>query len=145
VVDGSSARTDRFAEAAELFEIARAPAEQGTVLYELGRQLAADRPAAARQRLTQARRLFVLVGNTNRVARADDQLRRLPVPEPAARLSTMEAKAVRLAAAGYTNRQIAGKLFLAVRTVEAQLSRAYGKLGISGRDDLPWSIRSVRP
>ncbi|WP_344314837.1 helix-turn-helix transcriptional regulator [Fodinicola feengrottensis] len=148
VVDGGSARTDLFSDAAELFEIARAPAEQGAVLYELGCRLAADRPAAARQRLERARGLFVAVGNGVRAARADDQLRRLPTRSPTGRLSVMEVKAVRLAAAGYTNRQIANKLFLAVRTVEAHLSRAYAKLGIAGREDLAWSaapIRSVRP
>ena len=40
------------------------------------------------------------------------------------------------AAAGRSNKQIAGDLHLSVRTVESHLQRAYEKLGISGRHEL---------
>jgi len=42
----------------------------------------------------------------------------------------------RLAADGLAGRVIAGRLGLSLRTVNNHLSRAYAKLGISGRADL---------
>jgi DNA-binding CsgD family transcriptional regulator len=44
---------------------------------------------------------------------------------------------VRLAAAGRTNREISLELYLSLKTVEGHLSRAYAKLGIEGRSQLP--------
>jgi DNA-binding CsgD family transcriptional regulator len=41
-----------------------------------------------------------------------------------------------LAAAGHTNREIAQALFLSVHTVEDNLRRIYGKLGIRSRTEL---------
>ncbi|MFD1046072.1 helix-turn-helix transcriptional regulator [Kibdelosporangium lantanae] len=51
-------------------------------------------------------------------------------------LTRQEARIVSLAAAGYSNRQIATQLFVTVRTVEFHLSGAYRKLGITGRRQL---------
>jgi DNA-binding CsgD family transcriptional regulator len=45
------------------------------------------------------------------------------------------------AAAGGSNKQIAGHLHLSVRTVESHLQRAYEKLGISGRRELADALR----
>ena len=52
-------------------------------------------------------------------------------------LTPSELRIVRLAAEGRTNRQIAQELYLTLKTVEGQLSRAYAKLGIKGRAELP--------
>ena len=41
-----------------------------------------------------------------------------------------------LAAAGLTNREVAHQLFLAVKTVEANIARVYRKLGIRSRAEL---------
>lgn len=38
-----------------------------------------------------------------------------------------------LVSAGHTNREIAATVFLAEKTVEACLSRAFGKLGVTKR------------
>ena len=38
-----------------------------------------------------------------------------------------------MAAGGLTNRAIAARLYLSVRTVETQLQRIYEKLGVDGR------------
>jgi DNA-binding CsgD family transcriptional regulator len=43
----------------------------------------------------------------------------------------------RLAASGLTSREIGQRLDLSVRTVDNLLQRAYTKLGVSGRRDLP--------
>lgn len=53
------------------------------------------------------------------------------------RLSPQEREVVRLAATGATNRQIATQLFLSPRTVGHHLYRAFPKLGITTRNDLP--------
>ena len=47
-----------------------------------------------------------------------------------------------LAARGYTNREISGKLFITVSTVEQHLSRVYRKLNIRHRQELPTSFAS---
>jgi DNA-binding CsgD family transcriptional regulator/tetratricopeptide (TPR) repeat protein len=57
---------------------------------------------------------------------------------PAARaiLSGRELEIARAAAVGHSNKEIARQFCLSVRTVENKLQDAYGKLGVSGRDQL---------
>jgi len=59
-------------------------------------------------------------------------LRRALVPLP---LTTREREIVTLAARGLSNRAIADRLTVSVRTVEGHLYRATAKLGVSGRTD----------
>ena len=47
-----------------------------------------------------------------------------------------------LAAGGLTNREVAARSFLAVKTVEANLARVYRKLGIRSRAELGASLAS---
>jgi DNA-binding NarL/FixJ family response regulator len=47
-----------------------------------------------------------------------------------------------MAAAGQSNRDIAQALFVTVKTVEHHLSRAYTKLGIGSREELPADLRT---
>ncbi|WP_406312570.1 AAA family ATPase [Streptosporangium sp. NBC_01639] len=58
----------------------------------------------------------------------------------AAVLSDAERRVAILAASDYTNREIAGKLYLTVSTVEQHLTRTYRKLNITRRADLPSSL-----
>jgi DNA-binding CsgD family transcriptional regulator len=58
-------------------------------------------------------------------------------------LTRAEQDAATLAAAGRSNREIAQKFSLSVRTVENQLQRVYGKLGISSRGELAAALRIV--
>jgi ATP/maltotriose-dependent transcriptional regulator MalT len=53
-----------------------------------------------------------------------------------AALSARELEIARLAAAGVSNKEIASRLFLSVRTVENKLHTAYEKLGVDGRAEL---------
>lgn len=74
-------------------------------------------------------------------ARAGDNARRDTggVPAPASDapgLSEAEQRVVALAARGYTNREIAEKLYITASTVEQHLTRAYRKLQVSRRADL---------
>jgi DNA-binding CsgD family transcriptional regulator len=52
-------------------------------------------------------------------------------------LTPSELRVVRLAAEGATNREIAHELYVTLKTVEGHLSRAYVKLGIKHREELP--------
>ena len=61
-----------------------------------------------------------------------------PEPERApaealAELSAREREVLELVAAGLSNEEIAGRLYLSVRTVERHLSNVYAKLRISGK------------
>jgi DNA-binding CsgD family transcriptional regulator len=68
-----------------------------------------------------------------------------PVGEPDVQdtplLSDAERKVALLAAQGYTNRQIAGRLYISASTVEQHLTRVYRKLNVRRRTDLPLSVR----
>jgi DNA-binding CsgD family transcriptional regulator len=55
-------------------------------------------------------------------------------------LSDAERRVAILAADGYTNCQIASRLYITVSTVEQHLTRVYRKLGVSGRAALPIEI-----
>ena len=58
------------------------------------------------------------------------------VSKPAAALSERESEVLRLIASGYSNKEIAGRLTLSVKTVEAHKANAMRKLGLSGRIDI---------
>jgi len=51
-------------------------------------------------------------------------------------LSERERQVARIAAIGATSREIAADLYLSPRTVDNHLARVYGKLGLSGREEL---------
>ncbi|CCK26498.1 transcriptional regulator [Streptomyces davaonensis JCM 4913] len=65
-----------------------------------------------------------------------------PVPAPVAALdaldslASMERQVAALVMEGATNREIAARLFISVKTVEATLTRVYRKLGIRSRVDI---------
>jgi DNA-binding CsgD family transcriptional regulator len=61
--------------------------------------------------------------------------------DPGNALSEAEFRVAVLAAQGDTNREIAGKLYITVSTVEQHLTRIYRKLSIRQRRDLPVSLR----
>ncbi|GAA2677315.1 helix-turn-helix transcriptional regulator [Actinoplanes palleronii] len=63
------------------------------------------------------------------------------VPVPAAgTLSDAERRVAALAAVGYTNREIADKLYITTSTVEQHLTRTYRKLNVTRRSDLPANL-----
>ena len=61
----------------------------------------------------------------------------------AVRLSAREGEVARLVADGLTNRAIAEQAFVTVKTVEANLKRAYGKLGIRSRAQLARALDAI--
>ncbi len=57
-------------------------------------------------------------------------------PDALAVLAATERQVAELVMEGATNREIAGRLFISVKTVEATLTRVYRKLGIRSRVDI---------
>ena len=51
-------------------------------------------------------------------------------------LTPRELEVLRLIALGHTNAEIAGELFLSVRTIETHRANLQAKLGVSGRAEL---------
>ena len=58
------------------------------------------------------------------------------VNKPAATLSERESEVLRLIASGYSNKEIAARLSLSVKTVEAHKANAMRKLDLRGRIDI---------
>jgi DNA-binding CsgD family transcriptional regulator/tetratricopeptide (TPR) repeat protein len=56
-------------------------------------------------------------------------------------LTRREREVAALAARGLSNRQMADLLVVSVRTIENQLHRVYGKLGVAGREELASALR----
>jgi DNA-binding CsgD family transcriptional regulator len=82
-------------------------------------------------------RTFEAVGAPRWAARAEEELARLSLPSTdGTGLTPSERRVAEKAAAGLSNRDIAAALFLAPKTVEMNLSRAYRKLGIRSRAQL---------
>lgn len=96
----------------------------------------------ARGQFRLAARAFEVLGAGDWQARAERELRAagaaraVPTSVEAADLSEQERRVASLAAAGLTNKQIAGQLFLSPRTVSGHLYRLFPKLGVTTRAGL---------
>src|SRR5262249_48218060 len=112
------------------FELARTLLAHGQVLRRLKRK------RDARISLERALVIFDELGATPWIARARDELGRTAARTAPADLSPTELRIALLAAAGLTNEAIASEAFVSRKTVEANLSRAYRKLGIRSRAQL---------
>lgn len=133
-----------LADAVRLLDVARARNEQIWALYDLGLMLRKrQNNGAARAKLELAGNLARRGGNTRWSRLTRSALNRLPAFGRTAALTKQEARIARLAAAGHSNKEIAAKLCLTVRTVEFHLSGAYRKLGISGRRELGAVLAAV--
>ena len=94
--------------------------------------------AAARETLQEAAAAFHELGSPGWAEQAREEQERLGGrrPQAAGGLTPAEQRVVELAAAGQSNKEIAGRLVVSVRTVEVHLKHAYAKLGIRSRTQL---------
>jgi DNA-binding CsgD family transcriptional regulator len=130
----------------------QAQLEHARALCELGAGLRrANRRAEARVPLRAALDISDRGGAARIARRADAELRaagarprRAALTGPDA-LTAAEHRVATLAAAGYTNREIAQQLFVSRRTVETHLAHAFQKLRISSREQLGEQLESARP
>jgi DNA-binding CsgD family transcriptional regulator len=113
------------------FELARTLLAMGTVRRR------GKRKREARESLGQALAIFQELGAALWADRTRAELGRIGgrAPSPA-HLTPTEERVAELAAEGQTNREIAGSLFLSVKTVEANLTHIYRKVGVTSRRQL---------
>jgi DNA-binding CsgD family transcriptional regulator len=113
------------------------PFERGRTLLALGQVLRRrNERRAARSAFEEALATFERLGVEPWVERARGELARVPVRRAPAGLTPTEERIARLAASGLTNNEIAKRAFVSAKTVEANLARAYGKLGVHSRAEL---------
>lgn len=142
-LDMAKAASDGFAAVPSLIQQARAELLLGQ------RWTGAGQARQARTHLRAAVGLALRAGSRPLADSARTMLHgvggRMRVPSTVdglAVLTASERRVVELAAAGVTNRAIADHLFVTLRTVEVHLTRAYRKLGISSRAELPDVVAS---
>jgi DNA-binding NarL/FixJ family response regulator len=115
----------------EQFELAR------THLAQCSIERRAKQKAAARAALQQAEVIFAALGARQWLERTRRGLARTELARsPDRELTPTDLRVAELAATGAQNKEIAGALFISVKTVEANLSRVYAKLGIHSRVEL---------
>lgn len=124
-----------------------------TLLHQAEWLRRARRIAEARAPLSAALETFRRLGAHPWVARAEAELRAAGAAEPReehaapdalAELSPQQQEIIRLAARGFTNRQIGDRMFLSPRTVGSHLYRSFPKLGVSTRNQLRDLLQSAR-
>jgi DNA-binding CsgD family transcriptional regulator len=118
-------------------ELAHALVELGAALRRRGERV------AAREALRRGLDLATGGGLGAIAERAREELRvsgakvRRPEATGLRALTPSELRIVRLAAGGASNPEIGQSLFVTVKTVEMHLGRAYRKLGVGSRRELP--------
>ncbi len=95
----------------------------------------------AQSSLQAPREIFADLGAPLWEQRAHDEVERLGLRSVAptdsdSELTIVDGKVADLVAAGLTNAEVAAQLFMAQRTVEAQLTRIYRKLDVRSRTQL---------
>ena len=140
----SAARGDLEAAAADFDRALEAhrslamPSELGRTLLAKGRlHRRRYERRRARDSLEELLRSFERAGAASWAAVAREELRRAGGRRANRdELTPTEQKVAELAASGLRNREIASRMFLSEKTVEANLSRVYGKLDIRSRAEL---------
>jgi DNA-binding CsgD family transcriptional regulator len=119
------------------FELARTLLVRGQI------ERRSKHKAAAKQSLERALALFEELGAPLWAEKARGELARIGLRRSPDGLTEAERRVAELAASGLTNREVAAQLFMSPKTVEANLARAYRKLGIHSRAELGARLASV--
>jgi DNA-binding CsgD family transcriptional regulator len=140
-----AAASGRLEEAPSVFERALAEHEAVPLPFDRARTLLvygaalrrAKRKADARDRLEQATAAFEALSASAFAARARAELARIGGRRRSeGGLTATERQIAELVAEGRSNKEVAAALFVTVKTVEANLSRVYAKLGLRSRAEL---------
>jgi DNA-binding CsgD family transcriptional regulator len=132
LVSGSAAEIEAAGSALEALGASLLAAEACAAAAAAYRAGGFARPSAAAER--RAADLAAACGNVRTPG--------LALGAPAERLTRREQEVAALAAAGASSREIAARLVLSVRTVDNHLQSAYGKLGVTSRDELAAVLRT---
>jgi DNA-binding CsgD family transcriptional regulator len=132
-------------EALEIFESRGDRFEQARVLADLSHAYnALGKKRRARLMFRRAAHVADMCGakplHQDLLAVSDDAPGDVPAPgrnRAIGSLTHSERRVASLAVMGYTNREIAAKLFITASTVEQHLTRVYRKLDVKRRKDLP--------
>ncbi|MET8976391.1 AAA family ATPase [Streptomyces sp. NPDC004539] len=115
------------------------PVDLARTLIALGTvERRARHKSAARAALGEALETATRIGAVPLAVRAGEELARLESGErgESPGLTPTEARIAELVGGGATNREVAAKLFISVKTVEGALSRVYRKVGVRSRTAL---------
>ncbi len=122
---------DGFAAGPLVFEHARALLTLGQIHRRFKEK------SAGRTALQSALAVFDRLGAERFAERCRQDLARIGLRAPSGTaLTETERRVAELAATGATVRQVADELFISPKTVEANLTRVYRKLGLAGRAEL---------
>ena len=132
------AASDALAAARSYEDSGAWPFERARTLLALGRLRRRQRQKGeARECFEQALAIFDALPAPLWSELVSTELGRLGLRRSTTRQMTeSERRVAKLAASGFTNREVAAKLFMSPKTVEAHLARAYRKLGIHSRAEL---------
>ena len=129
------------AEAMVQHETLAMPFERARTLLVQGRILRRQKQKRqARSALEEALQIFERLGAATWARTADSEVRRLATRRAPDELTPTERRIAELAATGLTNPQIAARVHVSRKTVEANLARVFRKLGISSRVELPRAL-----
>jgi DNA-binding CsgD family transcriptional regulator len=132
-VNGALAALDEL----DVDAAAKLPFELGRGLLVRGRLLRrAKQKRAAADTLREALAIFERLGAPAWEAQTRAELDRVGLRRAPDELSATERRVAELAATGLTNREVAQRAFMSPKTVQANLTRVYRKLGISSRAEL---------
>ena len=124
----------------DTFELARTLLVLGAV------QRRARQKRSAALSLEQAAVLFENLGAAVWASKARSELDRVRLRRAGRHeLTPTEERTARLVGLGLSNKEIAGSLFVSVKTVEASLTRVYAKLAVRSRTELALRMTSILP
>jgi len=132
-VSGALAALDEL----DLDAAAKLPFELGRAQLVRGRLLRRTKQKrAAADTLREALATFERLGAPAWEAQARAELDRVGLRRSPDELTATERRVAELAAEGLTNREVASKAYMSPKTVQANLTRIYRKLGIRSRAEL---------
>jgi DNA-binding CsgD family transcriptional regulator/Tfp pilus assembly protein PilF len=124
------------------------PLELGRTLLEKGTlERRMKRKRAAKESLEQALDVLAPLNAATLAGRAKDELARIGLrgARRSEGLTPAQQRVAELVASGKSNREIAGELFMSLRTVETHLTKVYRELGIKSRAQLAATVAAGRP